>query len=219
MSLAQSRSGSWTRVQDERQTVVERDVHEPDPDASAARHIPGEAGLWILIMGEMVIFAGVFAVFGVHRIGRELQFDQASRSLNLTLGMLNTVILVTSSALVAVAVRTLRGVGTAPASKALAAAIGLGLLFCGVKVVEYIHVAHLVHTSSASDFYLYFFILTGLHLVHVLIGLAVLVLIWRRSRAGTLAPRQLIFVEGGACYWHMVDAVWLVIFPLLYLVR
>lgn len=219
MSLAQSRSGGWTRVQDERQTVVERDVHEPDPDASAARHIPGEAGLWILIMGEMVIFAGVFAVFGVHRIGRELQFDQASGSLNLTLGMLNTVILVTSSALVAVAVRTLRGVGTAPASKALAAAIGLGLLFCGVKVIEYIHVTHLAHTSSANDFYLYFFILTGLHLVHVLIGLAVLVLIWRRSRTGTLGARQPIFVEGGACYWHMVDALWLVIFPLLYLVR
>ena len=74
------------------------------------------------------------------------------------------------------------------------------------------------HVPTQNNFYLYFFILTGLHLFHVLIGVAVLIVLLTQARHSELSATRMAFVEGGACFWHLVDLLWIVLFPLLYLV-
>lgn len=74
-------------------------------------------------------------------------------------------------------------------------------------------------TPATNDFFMFFFTLTGLHFLHLLIGMVVLGFLVRASRRPLPTPRQLAYVEGGACFWHMVDLLWIVLFPLLYLVR
>ena len=104
------------------------------------------------------------------------------------------------------------------ATKALYAAIGCGLLFIGLKVFEYVALASAGHGPGANNFYLYYFILTGLHLLHVCIGLAVLGLLVTQSRRAELSETRMALVEGGACFWHLVDLLWIFLFALLYLV-
>jgi nitric oxide reductase NorE protein len=75
-----------------------------------------------------------------------------------------------------------------------------------------------IHTPNQNAFYLYYFILTGLHLFHVFIGIVVLVLLLTQAGKPDLSVNRMAFVEGGACFWHLVDLLWIVLFPLLYLV-
>ena len=91
-------------------------------------------------------------------------------------------------------------------------------LFVALKAVEYTTKVSQGHVPTQNNFYLYYFILTGLHLFHVLIGIAVLTLLFFQARNTELSPTRMGLVEGGACFWHLVDLLWIVLFPLLYLV-
>ena len=97
-----------------------------------------------------------------------------------------------------------------------ALAFACGAAFATVKFFEYRQQLVLGHSPASNEFYAFYFVLTGLHLVHVLIGMIVLTILWRKVRGGKASLR---FVESGATYWHMVDLVWVVLFPLLYLIR
>ena len=92
------------------------------------------------------------------------------------------------------------------------------LAFVGLKVVEYTAKVHEGNTPNQNAFYLYYFILTGLHLFHVFIGIVVLVLLLTQAGKSDLSGTRMALVEGGACFWHLVDLLWIVLFPLLYLV-
>jgi nitric oxide reductase NorE protein len=87
-----------------------------------------------------------------------------------------------------------------------------------LKVTEYVLLVGAGHTAGANHFYLYYFILTGLHLLHVCIGIVVLVLLLTQTRRTELSATRLAVIEGGGCFWHLVDLLWIVLFPLLYLV-
>lgn len=88
-----------------------------------------------------------------------------------------------------------------------------------VKAFEYHEKFAAGITPKTNDFFMYYFVLTGLHLAHVVIGLVVLLIFARRNRAPAPTSTHIAFFEGAACFWHMVDLVWIVIFPLLFLVR
>ncbi|EUA44138.1 cytochrome c oxidase subunit III family protein [Mycobacterium xenopi 4042] len=92
------------------------------------------------------------------------------------------------------------------------------MAFVGLKAVEYVAKVSQGHTANQNTFFLYFFILTGLHLFHVLIGIVVLVLLLTQAGHVELGTTKMALVEGGACFWHLVDLLWIVLFPLLYLV-
>ncbi|WP_370942242.1 cytochrome c oxidase subunit 3 [Amycolatopsis sp. cg5] len=185
-----------------------------------APRVPGEYGVWIVLFGDMMIFAVIFATF-LHYRTRDLSgFVYSSRQLSQELGALNTVVLLSSSFLVACAVRSFRvprARRTAPAL--IRGGLVLGAVFCVIKIVEYVDKLSRGITPATGDFWMFFYVLTGLHLVHLLGGMAVLWFLLRISRQDELPANRMVLVECGALYWHMVDLLWVEIFPLLYLLR
>ncbi|WP_067671552.1 cytochrome c oxidase subunit 3 [Nocardia miyunensis] len=183
------------------------------------RHIPGESGLWILLFGDMTVFLILFGVYLHARGPQKALFDHAQETLNRDLGALNTVLLLISSLLVAMAVRAVRGEHRRLAPPLMFGAMACGVGFIAVKAFEYHARIAAGQTPNTNPFYMYYFVLTGLHLAHLIIGLAVLLALSVLARKPELGKMQLAFFEGGACFWHMVDLLWIVIFPLIFLVR
>lgn len=174
----------------------------------------------LLLFGDMVVFMVLFAVYLNRRAQDKELFASSQDALNRSFGAVNTVILLTSSVLVVFAVRAMRSDRLRHlASPLVLAGVVVGAGFVVVKVLEYHEKIAAGITPSTNDFFMYYFVLTGLHLAHVVIGLAVLVALSRLARVAEPSRTQLAFFEGGACFWHMVDLLWIVIFPLLFLVR
>jgi nitric oxide reductase NorE protein len=159
------------------------------------RRIPGEAGTWVFLFGDMLVFGVFFGTFLLARAGQPELFDRARETLHIGVGLADTLVL-----------------------RAVSAAMGLGLVFVGLKVGEYVSLGVAGHGPGAHEFYLYYFILTGLHLFHVAIGPTVLAAVATQLRRPLLSPGRTALIEGGACFWHLVDLLWIFLFALLYLV-
>ncbi|EHB59216.1 cytochrome c oxidase subunit III [Mycolicibacterium rhodesiae JS60] len=197
-------------------------VAEPAPTSGrkAQRgHVPGEAGIWIFILGDMAVFAVLFATFLVYRSKEVALFDSSQLHLNSTFGLVNTLLLLVSSMLVVLAVSAVRRETPWPAPLLITGAIGCGLAFSVLKVVEYVGKIDAGITPQTNTFYMFYFLLTGLHWFHLLLGLAVLSYLLVSARRKRHDPRQLAWFEGGGCFWHMVDLLWIALFPLIYLLN
>jgi nitric oxide reductase NorE protein len=190
----------------------------PTSPATVTRRIPGESGTWVFLLGDMLVFAAFFATFMVERSKAPEAFDAARKTLHVNIGLANTLVLLTSSLFVVAAIGALRTGLRAIAARALLIAAGCGVVFVALKVTEYVLLVQDGHTAGVNHFYLYYFILTGLHLLHVCIGILVLVLMLTQTRRTELSATRLAVIEGGGCFWHLVDLLWIVLFPLLYLV-
>lgn len=183
------------------------------------KHIPGEAGIWVFLFGDLVIFVVLFVAYLVDRAVDPNLFSASSQELGFTVGVVNTLVLLTSSLFVLGGVQAVRHRETRLAVWAFVAAIACGVAFVVLKVTEYAHLAALDHGPDANAFFGWYFILTGVHLLHVLIGLGLLCLMISKARTSEEdGSKGLAIVEGGACFWHLVDLLWMLIFPLLYLV-
>ena len=185
---------------------------------TTTRRVPGESGTWVFLFGDMAVFGAFFVTFLVERATAPEVFDAARTTLHLGVGVLNTLVLLTSSLLVVLALNAMRAGAHRIATGSVLAAIGCGLTFVALKVSEYISLATAGHGPGANHFYLYYFILTGLHLFHVCLGLGVLSFLFAQTRRGELSATRTALVEGGACFWHLVDLLWIFLFALLYLV-
>lgn len=181
--------------------------------------VPGETGVWVMIFGDMVAFAAFFGVFMYSRGDHPALFDASRNHLHVTYAVINTVLLLTSSLFVAAAVRQFRAGhrDTAPHLVILAFVCGLG--FVVNKALEYHSEINNGITLTTNLFYTFFFTMTAVHLLHLIIGLVGLGVMWRLARRPEPTTGNLLVIEVGATYWHMVDLLWIVIFPLLYLVR
>ncbi|MCD2194604.1 cytochrome c oxidase subunit 3 [Actinomycetospora endophytica] len=177
---------------------------------------PGETGIWIFVLGDMVVFAVCFVVLAVTYAHDRAAYAADQQALHLGLGIVNTVVLVTTSLTMALAVRAARLARPRTAVRLVVATMAGAVVFAAVKVVEYTDLVVAGHTARSDDFFLYYFCFTGLHLLHVVIGLAVLGGVLRIVRRPVLGRADLSLVESGASYWHMVDLLWLVLFGLLY---
>jgi len=180
--------------------------------------VPGEVGVWVFVFGDMTIFGLAFSVFlWENRADRSL-FADSSAGLVQPIGVLNTLVLLLSSYLVVRAIRAHRREHSRAVKALLGGAMCCAAVFAVLKAVEYTVGIRAGHTPTSNEFFTFYFVLTGVHLAHVLIG-AVLLSVWL-GRAGR-NPRWTEgrgFAEGAATYWHMVDLLWVVIFTLLYLV-
>jgi len=188
------------------------------PSEPSARRIPGESGTWVFLFGDMLVFGVFFVTFMVERAKAPELFDVARTSLHIGVGVINTLVLLTSSLCIVVALGAIRGGAKSIATNAVSVAIGCGLIFIGLKVFEYVALATSGHGPGANNFFLYYFILTGLHLFHVCVGIGVLAFLLTQARRSELNSTRMAAVEGGACFWHLVDLLWIVLFALLYLV-
>lgn len=181
-----------------------------------AKALPGDGHMWVMVLGDLVIFAGYFVVYMIYRTMNHDAFLAAQQHLDINLGVANTVILLTSSWFVARAVLAARDGRPAAAIRLTWASGATGLLFVLVKGYEWDTKIRAGHTNS-DMFYSFYYVLTGVHLVHVFIGLIVLGVVVRELR--NTARRRMSIVESGAVYWHMVDLLWVLIFALLYVMR
>lgn len=183
------------------------------------RHLPGEEGTWIFIMGDMTVFALLFGVYISARGEDPALFNASQEHLTIAYGAINTLLLLCSSLFVVTAIRAMRNKIAGVAPQLILAAIACGLGFCFIKYLEYSGKLGDGFKPATDDFWMYYYVLTGLHLFHLLLGLGLLTFIFVQSRKPKIELRQFAFVEGGACFWHMVDLLWIVLFPLLYLVH
>ena len=188
-------------------------------------------GMWVFLVTEIMFFGGLFMVYLLYRYRSPDGFAEASNHLNVYWGAANTVVLIVSSLTMALAVRAAQ---TSAAAKTqvgwLVATMILGAAFLGVKVVEYADKFehHLVpgpnfqwpgqYANAAEQFYSIYFCMTGLHAIHMIIGIGIMLVItwmaWRRQFDATYYTP----VEVAGLYWHFVDIVWIFLFPLLYLI-
>ncbi|MCP2281033.1 cytochrome c oxidase subunit 3 [Nocardia amikacinitolerans] len=193
-------------------------THTPTDDPNAPRRVPGEEGLWVFILGDMTIFALLFGAFLLARRDHPAEFASGGTELNIAYGTANTIVLLTSSVLVASAAQAHRAHRAAAATALLLGAIGCGLVFVVLKVFEWSEVLGEHPHPADNPFYTYYFGLTGLHLLHLVLGTGALLLVRRAMRRDAPHRRDRLLIEAGSTYWHMVDLLWIIIFPLVYLV-
>jgi len=183
----------------------------------AAGALPGDVGMWVFVLGDMVIFGAYFVIFMVYRAHEQGSFLAAQRHLSLASGALNTLLLLASSRFVALAVAVARAGDYRRARRLIG---GGGLCGCGfllVKAHEWYALVSAGLTVQRDNFFMFYYAFTGVHLFHVLAGLIVLVIMAAELRRP--AGGRSWLVEAGAIYWHLVDLLWIILFALLYLMR
>ena len=184
--------------------------------------LQGDVAVWVFLLAELLAFGVFFLAYAFARARHPQLFDAAQASLDRRSGLINTLLMVSSSALVAQAVSAVRRAqvdSAQRAARALLGAIVCGLGFVVVKGHEYaVHFAAGMELSS-NTFSMFYLGLTGFHFFHVVLGLVVLAVLWRQTAAGVYRPGDANGLESGAAYWHMVDLVWLVLFPLVYVMH
>ncbi len=187
-------------------------------------------GMWVFLVTEVLFFGGLFATYMIYRSWYPDAFAAASHELDVTLGTINTVVLITSSLTMALAVHAAQLGQRKALMLFLIATMILGGVFLGIKSVEYYHkfVEHHVpgptfqfeaeHIRHAQIFFSLYFVMTGLHAVHMIIGIGIMLVMLYWSWNGTITEEYSSPIEISGLYWHFVDIVWIFLFPLLYLI-
>jgi nitric oxide reductase NorE protein len=183
------------------------------------RWVPGEVGIWALILTDLAIFSIYFVVFMWQWGNDPTTFAAGHAAVSLSSGVLNTFFLLTASFLVALGVKRIRQGQVVVTQRLFIGAGFAGLAFIVNKYIEWSGKVDAGHSPVTDKFFQMYFVMTGIHLLHVLIAMTILGFMWRRASRVKSAPtnRQARFIENGASYWHMVDLLWLVIFALIYL--
>jgi len=177
-----------------------------------------ETGMWLFILADMCIFAMYFAVFAWDKSLHPEQFIQGQATLNNTLGGANTIILLISSFFMAKAVHAARWADTKNTARYIQLTILCGCAFLVIKAVEYSDKLNAGFNISTNEFYRDYFAFTGLHMLHVIIGLCLLVYALNFAKNDKNINSHSRYIENSGVYWHMVDLLWVVLFALIYLV-
>jgi nitric oxide reductase NorE protein len=175
--------------------------------------------IWIFILAELGVFAAFFAAYAFARIGDAALFNACQETLDRRAALINTLALITGSYFVVRAVAAIRTGAARGCARWLLAALGMGLVFLVVKGFEYAHHFAEGVTLSTNTFYMFYLSLTFFHFMHVILGMVILAAVALKARAGGYSAADHTGVETGASYWHMVDLVWLILFPLVYVMR
>jgi nitric oxide reductase NorE protein len=190
--------------------------------AKRVRRAPGESGIWIFILLDMLIFAEMFGIFVWYRAGRRTLFQASQQAVNPAFGLIYTLLLLTSSWCVILAVNRARKRLFDTSSKLVLCAFGLGTAFVAIKFVEYGAKLSDGITPITNDFFMFYFVLTFVHLLHASVGLGVLVYMRKQVHALRHSPVRsdqgpMRMIETSGIYWHMVDLLWIMLFVLFYL--
>ena len=190
------------------------------------KYPPGDFAIWIIIYVELVTFGLLFAGYAFSRRSHIEMFNDSQLLLNQTSGFINTLILITSSYFVVKAVQSITGMtqesikeSNLRASKWLLYAIICGIAFLVIKFSEFYYIFGEGITLSTNKFFMFYLLLTVFHFMHVLLGSVILFNIYQKTRTEGYTPNDHRGFETGASYWHMVDLLWIVLFPLVYIIR
>lgn len=180
---------------------------------------PGDLAIWFIIFAELLTFGIFFLSYGFTRAHNVALFDASQQLLDRRTGAINTVLLITSSYFVVRAVASVKADDSRAAARWLFAAMGLGAGFILLKLNEFAHGYAAGITLSTNTFYMFYLSLTVFHFLHVVVGMLVLGIIAQKAWTGGYSAAEHTGVETGATYWHMVDMVWIVLFPLVYVIH
>jgi cytochrome c oxidase subunit III len=185
--------------------------------------------MWLFIFTELLLFGALFIVYAVYRYRNPVAFHLAHQELNVTIGFINTVILLISSCMVAMSITAMQRGDTKMSQVFLAVTLLLAIIFLVNKYFEWGAKFH-HHIYPGSDFLLslshgdilffgLYFFMTGLHALHILVGMAILCWVFMRIRQGRITENRYALLENGGLYWHLVDLIWIFLFPLFYLIH
>jgi nitric oxide reductase NorE protein len=182
-------------------------------------HPPGGILIWMIITLEVVTFTVVLFAFAIQRLDDPQLFNSSQQMLNVVLGTINTIVLLTSGFLMAESLRVLKLGDNKKSSRLLLATIGLGILFLIIKGFEYsTKIGHGIGLEY-NTFFTFYWLLTGFHFIHVFIGLLILTYLIFKIKSGYYSKENHFDVETGAAFWHMCDLIWMLLFPVLYLLH
>jgi nitric oxide reductase NorE protein len=182
-----------------------------------ARFVPGQPDMWAFLLFETLVFTAYFGFYLFYRARSAELFLHAQAQLDLRIGVFNTLVLLLSSWSVARCVQSSRAGAYAAALRDVFITAAFAAVFLFFKVFEWARLVRMGNGFDSNDFFTYYFFLTGIHFVHLLIGFVVLGVIVYQLRGPARRSQEL--VETCATYWHTVDFLWVLIFALLYVVR
>lgn len=187
----------------------------PETLTAGQRHLPGDLAVWFFIFAELAVFGILFIGYAVARSLDPDTFAAGSEVLHPWTGLINTVGLITASYLVALSVSRLR-YRQAYVEPLLWGAIAASSVYTFGKLWEYVDLYGNGYNLGTDTFFMFYFFLTFFHFMHVVLGQIILVVLAVKVRNGDYNGDDMNGMESGASYWHMVDLVWLVLFPMLY---
>ena len=189
--------------------------------------VGSKLGMWLFLVTEMVLFGGLFIAYSYMRHRYPTEFHHGGAELNVTLGVINTLVLLTSSLTVVLSIVAIQRGEKKSVMGFLSTTIGLGFVFLIIKSFEwaakfqhglYPNAPHLATLPPGEQvFFGLYFVMTGLHGLHVIAGMAVLTWILRKVAKDEVRQDRYIHLENGGLYWHLVDVIWIFLLPLFYL--
>ena len=186
-------------------------------------------GMWIFLANEVMMFGGLFTAYAVYRASHPQAFDIGSADMNILLGSINTALLLTSSLMLTFAEHSAQTGSRRLLALFLVLTMIIGLVFLGIKFIEYYehyqeHKAPGVwfndsspYASSIQMFFVFYYVMTGLHAIHMIIGLGILAGLLFRTFIGTMTAEYHTPIMFGGLYWHFVDIVWIFLYAIFYL--
>jgi len=197
-------------------------AHEPHRDDYGAK-----LGMWLFLVTEMVLFGGLFLAYAYLRHRYPDEFHLAGQAMEVPLGVTNTLVLLTSSLTVALSIQAIQHGQRRRTMGYLFATLGLGVVFLVIKGFEwaakfhhglYPDAKHLATLPHGEQIFIgLYFTMTGLHGLHVVVGMGVLTVMLVMVARGRIRAGRSIYLENGGLYWHLVDIIWIFLFPLFYL--
>ena len=190
--------------------------------------LASKTGMWLFLFTEMLLFGGLFIVYSVHRYRNPIAFHLAAQDLSVVIGTINTIILLISSTTIAMSITALQKRNKKLCLLLLGVTIILGIAFLVNKYFEWgEHIREHIYPGSAvlalrghGDvlFYGLYFFMTGLHALHIIVGLVFILVIAISISRNKINPDNYVLLENSGLYWHLVDLIWIFLFPLFYLI-
>ncbi len=203
-------------------------MNEPLAHTEHRDYSGAKLGMWLFLFTEILLFGGMFLVYAVYRQVNSAEFHEAGQEMNVVIGAVNTVILLTSSLTMALSISALRNNAKNRSLVLQAATILLGILFLANKYVEWSdHIRHGFYPDSPELlamshgkilFFGLYYVMTGIHALHVLIGMGIIGFILALTARGRVTGGDPVKLENAGLFWHLVDIIWIYLFPLFYLI-
>ncbi|NCN96906.1 MAG: cytochrome c oxidase subunit 3 family protein [Rhodoferax sp.] len=182
-------------------------------------YLAGDLAVWLIILAELLTFGIFFLSYAFARTFDVALFNVSQTTLDLNSGGINTALLITGSWCVVRAVQAVKRDASAVGVRWLMAALVCGSGFVVIKLIEFSAKADAGIDLSTNSFYMFYFLLTAFHFFHVLAAMVFLSILLFKTRAGRYGSHDVHELETGAAFWHMVDLLWIVLFPLIYVMR
>ena len=200
--------------------AVTTHVHRDDEGA--------RMGMWLFLFTELILFGGMFFIYSVYRFLHQTDFHAAAKSMNVFIGTTNTAILLTSSMTIALSITALRNGKKLLSLSLQGITVIFGLIFLINKYFEWTAEIHhgnypgspelLSQSAGHILFYGLYYVMTGLHGLHVIIGMIVIMFMMRFTVKDVITSDRIVKLEAAGLYWHLVDIIWIFLFPLFYLI-